>query len=467
MSVESPSAALPVAGSARIQIDRALAACAAVFTALLATIQSGRIHPDEVYQFLEPANRIAFHFGFPSWEWQEGLRNWAVPAALASGMKVVDVLGGTSPFAHRFGVAVVMAICAYPGFRAVLAYAEKRTSSVLASRLALAVVVGWALSLYFLGRTLGEPMGALFGVAGIAALGEDERPFRSGLLAGLWLGLAFVVRYGFASLIVAAMAQALLERRWRAIGGAVIAGGMVALLLGALDWASWGGPWHSVIAYMRFNLGDGAARKFGSSPWWFYLELCKTWLPWPLLLGLPWLRIRLDRMLLPAAAYLYALSSTAYKVDRFAFPVVLLATVALAPAFAEGFTLLWKRSRALQGVAAAGLLAFAGFSAWSYARLPDLESDLFKATMKVGADPALKQLIIVNESRWGCGGSFYVGRDVNVLYTGPGYPGYRQAMANPEVNRAVIFRKPSDQRDLEQYGFHQVDAVGETTILAR
>ena len=458
---------MPANGSTRIRIDRALAAAAALFTALLAAIQSGRIHPDEVYQFLEPANRLAFHFGFPSWEWQEGLRNWAVPAALAAGMKSVDVLGGTSPMAHRLGVALVMALCAYPGFRGVLAYSERRTKSALAARLALVLVVGWALSLYFLGRTLGEPMGALFGVAGIAALDDDTRPLRSGLLAGLWLGLAFVVRYGFASLIVAVMVQALVERRWKAIAGAVASGAVVALALGALDWASWGGPWHSVVAYMHFNLGDGAARKFGSSPWWFYLDLLKTWMPWPLLLGLPWFRIRSDRMLAPAAAYLYALSSTAYKVDRFVFPVVLLVTVALAPAFAEGFIVLWKRTVALQAAAAAALLAFAGISAWSYAKLPDLESDLFKATMKVGADPDLKQLIIVNESRWGCGGSFYVGRDVNVLYTGPGYPGYPQAMANPQVNRAVIFRSPKNQQDLEQHGFHQTDAVGETTILAR
>lgn len=448
-------------------LDPALAAAASIFTALLAALQSGRLHPDEVYQFLEPANRLAFHYGFLSWEWEQGLRNWALPAAFAAGLKFVHALGATGPMDHRIGVALVVALLGYPGFIGLLRYAERRTTSVAAARLALFLVLAWALSLYDLGRTLGEPMGALLGVAAIAALDDDARPFRAGLLAGLWLGLAVVIRYGFASLVVAVMLQQLVERRWKAVLGAACSGGAVALALGVLDAATWGKPWHSISAYMQFNLGGGAARMFGTKPWSYYLELMETWTPWPLLLGLPWFRWRRDRMLAPAAAYLYALSSTAYKVDRFLFPVLLLIAAAFAPAAAEGLVQLWRGAIAKRFAAVAAVVGYLALSAWVYKGLPDLESDLFKATMKVAGDPALRQLIIVNESRWGCGGNFYVARDIPIYYTGPGYPGYFQAMQNANVNRAVIFRSAKDQRDLERFGFRQVDAVGETTILAR
>lgn len=447
--------------------DRALAAVASVFTAVLAAVQSGRIHPDEVYQFLEPANHLALHFGVLSWEWHDGVRNWAVPAALAVGIKAAHLLGATGPMGHRFGVAVIVALLGYPGYLGLLRYAARRTSSRTAARLALLLAVGWPVSLFFLGRTLGEPLGVLFGVAGIAALDDDARPLRAGLLAGLWMGLAVVVRYGFASLVVVVMLQLLVERRFRQVLGAAITGGAVALALGALDWASWGKPWHSIMAYMAFNLGGGAARSWGSSPWWFYLKVLETWAPWPLVLGLPWFTWRRDRMLAPAAAYLYALSSTAFKVDRFVFPVVLLLAAALAPAAAEGLTTLLRGSLVRRLAASAGAAAFLGFSVWCYRGLPDLESDLFKATMQAASDPELRSLIVVNESIWGCGGSFYVGRDVPVIYTGPGYPGFQQAMATPSVNRAVVFRSPRDQAELERYGFHQIGAVGATTILAR
>jgi len=465
--------ALPQIASAEAQVartawvDRGLAAVAALGTAVLATVQSGRIHPDEVYQFLEPANHVAFHFGVLSWEWHQGVRNWVVPAALAAGMKLFDALGGTSALGHRLGAALVVALLGYPGFRALLGYAERRTQSALAARLGFALVLLWSTSLYFLGRTLGEPMGVLCGIAAIGALDGEDRPLRRGLLAGLWLGLAVVVRYGFATLVVAVLVQTLIERRWRALLGALASGAGVALLLGVLDWLSWGKPWKSIFEYVRFNLGGGAARMFGTKPWWFYLEVCLTWAPWPLLLAAPKLRLRQDRMLLPALAYLLALSATAYKVDRFVFPVLLLLVAALAPAAGAWLVELWSSGRARR---AAAVLAGAGYlalSAWSYSRLPDLESDLFRATMQVGRDPALRQLIVVNESIWGSGGNFYVGRDLRVYYTGPGYPGYIQVMRNPNVNRAVVFRSPKDQRDLERFGFQQVGAVGETTILAR
>ena len=62
---------------------RFVAAAVAAVAAVVAVAQLGRLHPDEVFQTLEPANYRAFGYGILAWEWQAGLRNWAVPGLFA------------------------------------------------------------------------------------------------------------------------------------------------------------------------------------------------------------------------------------------------------------------------------------------------------------------------------------------------------------------------------------------------
>ena len=377
-----------------------MAAGASLALALWAAIQSGRTHPDEVYQFLEPANHLAFHYGYLSWEWSSGLRNWAMPGALAGGMALLHALGWTSVMGHRIGAALVVAVLGYPGFRSMLTYARRRTESLQGAALAVGLVLTWALSIYFLGRTMGEPIGALFAVAGIATL--EGESFGAWMLAGIWLGAAVVVRYNFGLLALAAVIQELLRRRWKPALGAVAGGLIVAAALGALDWATWGHPFESMLKYLTFNLGSGVANKFGSEPWTYFFPVILKWTPWPLLVGFRRLELRRDRFLLPAALYLAALIATPHKEERFYFPVVLWVAMGLAPAAAEWFLDRWRTagSRWVAGLAAA---AWVGASALVYSNLPDLETDLFKATMEIGKDPLMTGLIIVNESKWGCG----------------------------------------------------------------
>ena len=41
---------------------------------------------------------------------------------------------------------------------------------------------------------------------------------------------------------------------------------------GLLDWLTWGRPFHSLIAYVDFNLLRGGASTFGVEPFWYYLQ---------------------------------------------------------------------------------------------------------------------------------------------------------------------------------------------------
>src|SRR5216683_2421204 len=62
----------------------------AAVPSVLALVQLGRIHPDELYQTLEPAYFRAHGYGLLAWEWQAGIRNWAVPLPFP-GQKTVPV----------------------------------------------------------------------------------------------------------------------------------------------------------------------------------------------------------------------------------------------------------------------------------------------------------------------------------------------------------------------------------------
>ncbi|NNC10145.1 mannosyltransferase, partial [Corallococcus exiguus] len=72
----------------------------------LAVSELGRIHPDEVFQALEPAYWRVHGYGVLAWEWREGLRNWAVPGVLAAFLKVAHGFGVTDPRVYRGVVAL-------------------------------------------------------------------------------------------------------------------------------------------------------------------------------------------------------------------------------------------------------------------------------------------------------------------------------------------------------------------------
>ena len=78
--------------------------------ATLAVAQLGRLHPDEVYQSLEPAFFRVHGYGVLAWEWHQGLRNWAVPLVLAGLFRVAGFLGVTDAWTLRGLVGVLLAL---------------------------------------------------------------------------------------------------------------------------------------------------------------------------------------------------------------------------------------------------------------------------------------------------------------------------------------------------------------------
>jgi phosphatidylinositol glycan class B len=443
----------------------------ALLPAVVAVAQLGRIHPDEVYQVLEPAWHRVHGYGVLAWEWRDGLRNWAVPLVVSWLLRLANLLGLTHPQAYRALIALPQA--ALHGWMLLATYRFAARRAGVAGGLLATLLVGlYGPVLVFAGRTMSESFSAAFLVVGLEALDRQERLERSGLLGGLALGLSVVARYGSAVFVAAALVWLVLARRWRMLAFTCLGGLAVALGLGALDWATWGSPFHSFFAYLRFNvLSDGAVQQFGANPPGFYVPVLLSalpvwfWLTVPSGLSEGLRRRAVSLPLFCAGVYLLAVSATPHKEERFLYPALVLLVLGAAPAVGSWFMHPSRAVRIRWGGAALALASTVASAA--YYPPGDLRADQFRAIVASTRDAQASGLLIVNEGLWGAGGFFYIGKNIPWLTCDwPQDWAFQRAIHDPAFNRAVSF----DGRalpELQAAGFRVVGQVGRETMLAR
>ena len=432
--------------------------------AVLAVAVLGRLHPDEVYQSLEPAFFRVHGYGVLAWEWRSGLRNWAVPLGLAGLFRAAGWLGLTDPWTLRAIVGIPLALLHAAALLAAFRLGSRQSRLAgWTSLVALGLLpMAWA----YAGRTLSESLSASALVLAADAL---DRPRPRGARGGVALGLSVVARYGSVPAVLGALAWLAACRRFRALLLALTGGAAVAVLLGALDFFTWGAPFHSLLAWTRFNvLSDGAAKAFGVEPPAFYLSLLVRLVPawvWPLGCYGLWRpasgRPRVGVALAMAAAALGALLATPHKEERFLYPVVVLLLVEAAPALGR---LLQALPRAWAvGVGALALVA----SVLALPTTVDARGDQFRALVRAARPAEVTGLLIVNEGLWGSGGFFYVGKRIPWLTCDwPQDGNFRAAMGDRRFNRAITFEGRALQA-LQAAGFHVTETVGRETVLAR
>ncbi len=445
-----------------------LLAVAAV-PSVLAVVQLGRIHPDEVYQTLEPAYFRAHGYGVLAWEWRVGIRNWAVPLLFSQLLGGCELLGIRNPRAYRAVLEIPQYALQVWMLAATFRYAYRRVGEV-GGRWAVLAVGLYGPVLVFAGRTLGESFSAAFLLVALERLDRTERIGRDAFLGGLALGLAFVTRYGSAVFIAAVFAWLLVRRRWRALIWTGAGGALVLLGLGALDWATWGRPFHSFLGYARFNLlSSGAVDAFGALPASFYLPVLAIAIPlwaWPgIALAIKRERPRVSLWLFCASTYLVTLACTPHKEQRFIYPALVLIAFGAAP---QVFRVLREiqnpHLRRSLLIAACGV----GFAVCLFpTELTAKRAGQFQAIVKATRSPQATGLLIVNEGLWGAGGYFYIGKNIPWLTCDtPADGAFQLAMRDLRFNRAVAYEERAVS-EMQSAGFRVVDRVGRATILAR
>lgn len=364
---------------------------------LCAAALGGRLHPDEVHQWVEPAWRWVHGYGYVAHEWHAGMRNVLGPGLLAAALALFEALHLRGPALALGALRVATALASLQALRGLHA-CLLRASSAASAELAVALLACSAPFANLAFRPMGESLSAMAAMMALGAYGVAP------LRMGAWLGAAFVLRYP-SGLLMAAPAVALLLRRDRpALARAALGLALPVAALGVADRLAWGHAFHSVRAYLQFNLVEDRARlDFGARPWWFYLACLPLFVP-----AGAWLALRaLDRRRLGlagamAAVYLVGMSAVAHKEFRFALVAVPLVTAALVGAAREWTPV--ARRAALAMTAAQSAVALAALYLSGYC-----QGDVARASRWAAGRADLRELVVVNATHPGLS---TIGRDV-------------------------------------------------------
>ncbi|HVU74157.1 MAG TPA: hypothetical protein VHE83_14425 [Mycobacteriales bacterium] len=322
----------------------------------------GIIWPDEIYQTVEPAQRVVHGYGFTSWELHDGLRSWLGPAAFMPAVEIAKLLGITT----GLGVQTVVKVFLICG-AAVTAYATTRLTQAFerpgATLVAAAAVATSPLLLVYDLHSFAEVV-VLPMVVGAFAWVRSDRP-RAALLAGITIGLAAAIRVQVLVMVVVIAVQLWHaergDRSRRRLRGFLVGLSGPVVVAGFLDWATWGYPFASYYRYLSFNLTSAASREYGTEPAGFYLDhFWRTAGPVVavVLLGGFIVGARIARWEACAAVlYVLAHALVPHKELRFLLPAVPLVIVVAAVGCAEVGRIAsrrWPAVRAVPDGAAAG-----------------------------------------------------------------------------------------------------------------
>ena len=300
---------------------------------------SPNIHfPDEIYQVMEPAHRLAFGQGYLAWEYIVGIRSWLLPG-LVAGLMRLGYLFGAHPDTIRLPVlAFLLAASLTPvvcGYLWGVRFHGRPGGLLVGAILAL-----WNDLLFIAPHPLTEAIaGDVLVVALYVASAPDELLTRRRLsIVGLLFGLTFILRFHLApALFLAAvwLCRGQVRARWLPL----LAGGLVPVLLqGLLDWATLGTPFQSIWWNFWLNIVANVSASFGTDSWDLIvlLPLALWGGATPVILGSAcWAARRAPLLLVTALTIFVTHAVIAHKEVRFLFPALPLILVLAALATAD------------------------------------------------------------------------------------------------------------------------------------
>lgn len=240
---------------------------------------SGYYFPDEVFQYLEPGHLLAFGRAAMTWEYEYGMRSWVLPTILAGIMRTFDMLGvhDTHTMWRMFRVlAALMSVL-------VVVAADRMGRAIGGKWVGVTAALLTAIYVPLLDlspRLLADSLSGTLTVWALARVFTRDDSQRDHAWSGVMFALATVFRLASGVAIVPPFIALVLRRDRRRLLAFCIPLAAVLLLSGAVDWVTWGRPFHSWITYVDMNFVRGVSTKFGTAPNDAYLLMLLRTFDW-------------------------------------------------------------------------------------------------------------------------------------------------------------------------------------------
>lgn len=235
--------------------------------------------PDEIFQYIEQAHRLVFGLGYVPWEFQIGLRSWAIPLLLAAPMALAHWFT-PAPLAGLVLIRILLCIASLPIVWCATKWGERfhgTQGAWIAGLLTALWPDLWLMAPHPLEETLSTDL--LIPAIYLVEASRGQAGLRHVAWAGCLLGLTFALREQLAPAV--AVAGIFLcgrnTKRW------LLALPMAAIPVfcaGLLDWFTWSEMFRSFWINIYLNIGLGiSSHYFDSSPPYYYaLNLLCDWL---------------------------------------------------------------------------------------------------------------------------------------------------------------------------------------------
>ncbi len=463
-------------------------------------------HPDEFFQYLEPAWGRLTGASIETWEWRSGVRSWVLPGYHGAWMAILMKLGvhegsviGKILQAHWALLSMSLVWAGWRGgilLTRSLAHGQGPAESSAEAVSDQAAPVGWQgglmgallcaafpLQVRFSIHTLSEEASILCMVCALVLTAElvhapGPKDRWRAVWMGLLLGLGFCLRIQHGPVLLLAMLWLLFARRFALAAAACAAFLLPVLMFGVVDRLTWGGWFASYISYVKFNLIEGGASMFGTLPWKWYWTQFSGRLPvgLPILGLLCLLGIRRNWPFVASALGLAVLLSTqAHKEERFLmlfWPLVLIAAAAGAGTWLarrpaevrlEGNPARPRRWRTwavrIAILAAIPVVLADGARHCRGNDFGGLWTSRYEAQAWAGKQPDMRGLFL--DFSLYTGGYMWFSRSFPQLHF------ETKLLGNPLFSHVLAPRDSSERREAERAGFTEVFSKDEMVVLRR
>ncbi len=376
------------------------------------------LHEDQTFQYIEPAHRIVYGYGFVPWEYRFGLRNWLLPGFLAVMLTAFRSIGIDQPTIYMpllqcLG-AILSMIVVYSAY-----VIGKRLHSAQAGLLAAVLTGTWhELSTFAVGL-IPEVLAMNCAMAALA-LWPQARNAKLALAFGVLIGLCAVLRLQYAPVSGVLLLLLAYRHGLPAAGFAAGAAASVVVAAGALDQMFWGTPFASFYNNFLFNFVYDVASLFGERTVIYYfgaLAMHSIFLFAFAGIYALWHWRQFIPILLIVAAVLIPHSLIGHKEYRFVVLAIPLLLIVVACAVCDAQRAYARNDNGFPAVRyvgrglAAVFLAFAVYKGqWN--REPRLDVALY-----LSEQPGVKSILDLAEGRWRSGGYSYLHKDIPLMFS--------------------------------------------------